>query len=77
MVFEEKHHMLWAYEAYEEKSQIHRMNVALGNVGESSSADSFHRPRTPSTAAGGPPPSKREVLGDSPVKACGLAVDWI
>jgi len=59
------------------KSQIHRMNVALGNVGESSSADSFHRPRTPSTAAGGPPPSKREVLGDSPVKACGLAVDWI
>ena len=33
------------------------MNVALGNVGESSSADSFHRPR------GGPPPSKREVLG--------------
>ena len=52
------------------KSQIHRMNVALGNVGESSSADSFHRPRTPSTArgllpppAGGPPPSKREVLG--------------
>ena len=34
------------------------------------SADSFHRPRTPSTArgllpppAGGPPPSKREVLG--------------
>ena len=58
--------MLWAYEAYdayEEKSQIHRMNVALGNVGESSSADSFHRPRTPSTAAGGPPPSKREVLG--------------
>ena len=39
------------------------MNVALGNVGESSSADSFHRPRTPSTAAGGPPPSKREVWG--------------
>ena len=39
MVFEEKHHMLWAYEAYEaheayeEKSQIHRKNVALGNVG--------------------------------------------
>ena len=32
------------------------MNVALGNVGESSSADSFHR-------CGGPPPSKREVLG--------------
>ena len=46
------------------------MNVALGNVGESSSADSFHR-------CGGPPPSKREVLGDSPVKASGLAVDWI
>jgi len=46
------------------------MNVALGNVGESSSADSFHRPQTPSTVrrllpppAGGPPPSKREVLG--------------
>ena len=39
------------------------MNVALGNVGELSSADSFHRLRTPSTAAGGPPPSKREVLG--------------
>ena len=34
-------------------------------------ANSFHRPR------GGPPPSKREVLGASPVKACGLAVDWI
>ena len=32
--------------------------------------NSFHR-------CGGPPPSKREVLGDSPVKACGLAVDWI
>ena len=31
---------------------------------------SFHR-------CGGPPPSKREVLGDSPVKAFGLAVDWI
>ena len=41
------------------------------------SADSFQRPRTPSTAAGGPPPSKREVLGDSPVKACGLAVDCV
>ena len=27
--------------------------------------------------AGGPPPSMREVLGDSPVKASGLAVDWI
>ena len=35
----------------------------VGERGESSSADSFHRPRTPSTAAGGPPPSKREVLG--------------
>ena len=70
MVFEEKHHMLWAYEAYEEKSQIHRMNVALGNVGESSSADSFHRRgRSPSLEEGG--------LGVSPVKACGLAVDWI
>ena len=34
------------------------------------SADSFHR-------CGGPPPSKREVLGVSPVKACGLDVDWI
>ena len=32
---------------------------------------------TPSTAAGGPPPSKREVLGAAPGKACGLAVDWI
>ena len=40
-------------------------------------ADSFHRPRTPSTAAGGPPPSRREVWGASPVKAYGLAVDWI
>ena len=76
MVFEEKHHMLWAYEAYEEKSQIHRKNVALGNVGESSSADSFHRRgllpplrRSPSLEEGG--------LGVSPVKACGLAVDWI
>ena len=35
-----------------------------------SGTNSFHR-------CGGPPPSKREVLGDSPVKACGLAVDWI
>ena len=47
MVFEEKHHILWAYEAYdayEEKSQIHRKNVALGNVGESSSADDGRAP---------------------------------
>ena len=52
------------------KSQIHRMNVALGNVGESSSADSFHRRgRSPSLKEGG--------LGVSPVKAYGLAVDWI
>ena len=27
--------------------------------------------------AGGPPPSMREVLGAAPVKAFGLAVDWI
>ena len=46
------------------------MNVALGNVGELSSADSFHRRgRSPYLEEGG--------LGDSPVKACGLAVDWI
>ena len=39
--------------------------------------NAFHRLRTPSTAAGGPPPSKREVWGASPVKAYGLAVDCI
>ena len=33
------------------------MNVALGNVGESSSANSFHRLRTPSTVCGLLPPS--------------------
>ena len=44
MVFEKKHHMPWVYEAYEEKSQIHRKNVALGNVGESSSADDGRAP---------------------------------
>ena len=59
------------------KSQIHRMNVALGNVGESSSADSFHRPRTPSTACGRSPSLKEGGLGVSPVKAYGLAVDCI
>ena len=35
-----------------------------------SGTNSFHR-------CGGPPPSKREGLGVSPVKACGLDVDWI
>ena len=33
-------------------------------------SNSFHR-------CGGPPPSRREVWGASPVKAYVLAVDWI
>ena len=41
------------------------------------SADSFHRPRTPSTACGRSPSLEEGGLGGSPVKACGLAVDWI
>ena len=45
------------------KSQIHRKNVALGNVGESSFADSFHHPRTPSTAAAVPLPRRWRSWG--------------
>ena len=37
--------------------------MALGNVGESSSADSFHRPRTPSTAAAVPLPRRGRSWG--------------
>ena len=69
MVFEEKHHMPWAYEAheaYEAYEPNFRENVVK----------SFHRRlllpplrRSPSLEEGG--------LGVSPVKACGLAVDWI
>ena len=66
MVFEEKHHMLWAYEAYASNFRKDVVNA-------------FHRlgyellppptGRSPSLEEGG--------LGVSPVKACGLAVDWI
>ena len=69
MVFEEKHHMLWAYEAYEVQELNFREDVV----------NAFHRlgyellppptGRSPSLEEGG--------LGVSPVKACGLAVDWI
>ena len=41
------------------------------------SADSFYRPRTPSTACGRSPSLEEGGLGASPVKAFGLAVDWI
>ena len=69
MVFEEKHHMLWAYEAYEAYASNFRKDVV----------NAFHRlgyellpppaGRFPSLEEGG--------LGASPVKACGLAVDWM
>ena len=148
MVFEEKHHMLWTYDAYEEKPNS-QDECGVGERGGiivcgllPPSSDSFHRRGGPPPSkrevlgfrrsrpaalpsigyrgfavapmtlrassrnivvitvtgaaiyetgaqcaplrgansfhrCGGPPPSKREVLGDSPVKACGLAVDWI
>ena len=72
MVFEEKHHMLWAYEAYE-AYEVQELNFREDVV------NAFHRlgyellppptGRSPSLEEGG--------LGVSPVKACGLAVDWI
>ena len=76
MVFEEKHHMLWAYEAYE-AYEVQELNFRESVVNAfhrcgllPPSADSFHRRgRSPSLEEGG--------LGVSPVKACGLAVDWI
>ena len=65
MVFEEKHHMPLAYEAYEAYEPDFRENVVNG----------FHRRkllpplrRSPSLEEGG--------LG-APVKAYGLDVDWI
>ena len=72
MVFEEKHHMPWAYDAYEAYEPNFREDAvnAFHRLLLPPPAYSFHR-------CGGPPPSKREVLGASPVKACGLAVDWI
>ena len=83
MVFEGKHHMLWAYEAYEEKAKFTGRMWRWGTWGN-------HRLRTPSTAHGLlPPPAdsfhrrgrspslKEGGLGVSPVKAYGLAVDCI
>ena len=67
MVFEEKHHMPWtyeAYEAYEAYEPNFRENVVNAfhrlllppPLRLPPSANSFHR-------CGGPPPSKREVFG--------------
>ena len=83
MVFEEKHHMLWAYDAYEVQELNFRESV--GNAFHRCgllppSADSFHRLRTPSTAysfhrRGRSPSLEEGGLGVSPGKACGLAVE--
>ena len=65
--------MPWAYEAYEAYEPNFRENVVNG----------FHRLFTPSTVCLLLPPLRRSPsleeggLGDSPVKAYGLAVDWI
>ena len=76
MVFEEKHHMLWTYEAYE-AYEVQELNFRESVV------NAFHRcgllpPPTDSCHRRGRSPSLEEGgLGVSPVKACGLAVDWI
>ena len=70
MVFEKKHHMPWAYEAYEAYEPNFREDVVNG----------FYRLRTPSTVCLLLPPLRRSPsleeggLG-APVKAYGLAVD--
>ena len=75
MVFEKKPHMPWAYEAYEAHEAYEpnfRENVMNG----------FCRLLTPSTVCLLLPPLRRSPsleeggLG-APVKAYGLAVDWI
>lgn len=55
MVFEEKHHMLWAYDAHEAYEA-----EFSGGRGELL-----------------PPSPEEGGMGGSPVKAFGLAVDWI
>ena len=66
--------MPWAYEAYEAYELDFRENVVNG----------FHRRKrlppsalTPSTVCGRSPSLEEGGLGGSPVKASGLAVDWI
>ena len=56
MVFEEKHHMLWAYEAYE-AYEVQELNFRESVV------NAFHRCGLLPPPTGRPPPSKREVLG--------------
>ena len=69
MVFEEKHHMLWAYEAYEEKPNS-QDECGVGERGRIIVCGLLPPlRRSPSLEEGG--------LGVSPVKAYGLAVDCI